>query len=167
MRIWEENGRVFFRCERAMSGEGIYKVWIRGDSGELLLGTLAPEMGHLVLGRAIWQMELCRSGCWPVRGVRCRVVIPFGTQQTDGWHWEDDPVRYVDKETAFIGEWQRMLVRRIEGGTELAMPWYRDEPIPLSALFCLAYTERIKGELCLVWKFDEQGRPQSEDAEAR
>ena len=160
LRFWEDAGRVFFRCERAADGEGIYKVWIRGDGGEMLLGTLAPEGEKLVLGRAIWQMELRRSGCWPVRGGRCCLAVPFGNRAGDGWYWEEDPSRYVDQETAALGEWQRMLVcKRGKGGVQLAIPWHRDKPIPLSALFCLAWTERIWGELCLVWKFDEQGRP--------
>ena len=159
LRVWEDGGRVFFRCERALSRDGIYKVWVWGDGGEILLGTMIPEGERLVLGRAIWQMELIRSGCWPVRGGRCRLAAPFAGKTGDGWCWEDDPARFVDAETAALGEWRRMLVRRRDSGTELAVPWRREEPIPLSALFCLAEQEQIRGEVCLVWKFDCRGRP--------
>lgn len=159
MRVWEDSGRVFFRCEREVSGEGIYKVWIRGDGGEMLLGTLAPEGNRLVLGRAVWQMELRRSGCWPLRGGKCALAVPFGNRGNDGWYWEDNPARLVDEETACLGEWRRMLARRRNDRVELAIPWRREKPIPLSALFCLAQPEQIRGELCLVWKFDPQGRP--------
>ena len=65
----------------------------------------------------------------------------------------------MDKETAYLGEWGKMLVRRLDTGKELAIPWRQDRPIPLSGLFCLAYTEEIRGEVCLVWKFDTHGRP--------
>lgn len=159
LRLWEDGGRVFFRCERGLSGEGIYKVWIWGDGGEMLLGTLAPEGDKLVLGRAVWQMELRRCGCWPVRGGRCRLAVPFGTRQPDGWYWEDDPARFVDEETAHLGEWRRMLARRTKEGAELAIPWRREESIPLAALFCLARVEQIRGECCLAWKFDSGGKP--------
>ena len=160
MRLWEDSGRVFFRCERAMSRDGIYKVWVRGDGGEILLGTLAPEGDRLVLGRAIWQMELRRGGCWPVRGGRCCLAVAFGSKaDRDGWYWEEEPARFVDKETAQMGEWQRMLARKREDGVELAVVWNAERPLPLAALFCLARSEQIRGELCLVWKFDGQGRP--------
>lgn len=159
IRIWEDSGRVFFRCERSLSRDGIYKVWICGDRGDMLLGTLVPEGERLVLGRTVWQMELLRCGCWPVRGGRCRLAVPFGARQTDGWYWEEDPARLVDRETARLGEWRRMLARRTDNGVELAAPWHREEPIPLSALFCLAWTENIQGETCLVWKFDQHGKP--------
>ena len=159
MRVWEDAGRVFFRCERALSREGIYKVWVCGDGGEMLLGTLVPEGERLVLGRAVWQMELRRSGCWPVKGGRCCLTMPFGGHRTDGWYWEENPARFVDKETACLGEWSKMLVRRLDTGTELAFPWRQEKSIPLSGLFCLACTEEIRGEVCLVWKFDTHGRP--------
>ena len=159
LRVWEDAGRVFFRCERSLSGDGIYKVWIWGDGGEMLLGTLVPEGDRLILGRAIWQMELRRSGCWPVRGGRCRLAVPFSTRQPDGWYWEEDPARFVDRETVEIGEWRRMLARKTKEGTKLALPWRREESIPLAALFCLAGVEQIRGECCLVWKFDSAGKP--------
>ena len=110
-------------------------------------------------GRAVWQMELRRSGCWPVRGGCCRLAVPFGARPTDGWYWEENPVRLVDGETAGRGEWRRMLCRRTADTTELAVPWHREQPLPLSALFCLARTGIVRGEVCLIWKFDGQGRP--------
>ena len=159
LRMWEDAGRVFFRCERALNREGLYKVWIRGDGGELLLGTLVPEGDRLMLGRAVWPMELRRCGCWPVRGGRCNMVFRFQNQTGDGWRWEQNPQQFVDAETAHMGEWRAMLCYKGKDELWLACPLQKDRPIPLAALFCLAKPQRIRGDLCLVWRFDGRGRP--------
>lgn len=159
IKMWEEAGKVFFRCERELSRAGLYKVWIGGDGGELLLGTLVPEGGCLRLLRAMWPMELRRSGCWPVRSARCRMTYPFSGGGHDGWRWVERPQEFVDAETAGLGEWCPMLYYK--GTDELCLAWpvRRDVPVPLAALFCLARSRFIRGELCLVWRFDAQGRP--------
>ena len=159
LRMWEDAGRVFFRCERTLSSEGIYKVWIGGDRGEMLLGTLIPEGERLVLGRAVWQMELRRCGCWPVRWGCCRLAVPFGNRQSDGWHWEEHPEQYVDCETAQLGEWRRMLVKKQGDALYLAWPVRETETVPLTALICLAQPTCIRGEMRLVWRFDGNGKP--------
>lgn len=159
LRIWEDSGRVFFRCERPLSRDGLYKVWIRGDGGEMLLGTLVPEGESLVLGRAVWPVELRRCGCWPVRGGRCVMAFPFQNRQGDGWRWEDNPQRFVDEETAKLGQWRRMLLYKGKGELYLACPLRKELPVPLTALICLAKPELIRGELCLLWRFDSRGKP--------
>lgn len=159
LRVWEDAGRVFFRCERPVSREGLYKVWIRGDGGEMLLGTLVPEGGRMVLGRAVWPMELRRCGCWPVRGGRCDLAFRFQSRQGDGWCWEEQPSKLVDEETAKMGDWQRMLCHKGKDELFLACPVRKDRPVPLTSLICLAKPGRIRGEHCLIWRFDGCGKP--------
>ena len=160
IRFWEEGARVFFRCERELSTDGIYKVWLRGDEGGMLLGALVPEGGMLRLCRTLSVAELRRCGCWPVRGARCVMAYSFGRKNGgDGWYWEEDPGRFVDRETRMLGEWSRMLCRKIPDGTELAYPVRGNTPIQLVHLFCLAQLRQVRGEMCLVWRFSADGTP--------
>lgn len=158
--FWEENGRVFFRCEREADCSGLYKVWVCGAGGEFLLGTLVPDGDTLVLNRAVWLVELRRAGCWPVRGANCRLAYSFPKpQQQTQWYWEEHPQHLVDTETARVGEWGRMLVCREGDELRLAFPLKLSRALPLSALICLASPGNIAGDLCLIWRFDRQGRP--------
>lgn len=159
LRLWEEGGRVFFRCERPLSREGLYKVWIRGDSGEMLLGTLVPEGGQLMLCRTLWGAEVRRCGCWPVRSARCEMAFPFQQRRQNGWYWEERPQTLVDAETARLGEWRGMFCYKGEGELFLASPLRRESPVPLSHLFCLAVPGTVWGERCLIWRFDGEGKP--------
>ena len=159
LRFREEGGQVSFRCERPLDRDGIYKVWLRGGGGELLLGTLAPEGELLTLTRVLQLGQLYRCGCWPVRGVCCRLAWSFSERQQRGWQWEEHPECLVDAETARVGEWDRMLLCREERGFSLAFPLKQQRPVPLTALICLAKAGKIGGEVCLVWRFDREGRP--------
>ena len=159
LRLWEDGGRVFFCAQRELNRDGLYKVWLRGDGGEMLLGTMAPEGGLLTLRRTLSPMQLQQCGCRPVRGARCRMVYSFGGEQSDGWRWEEHPEHLVDAETARVGEWCRMLYFKCIDGIYLAWPVRRDCPVPLTALICLASVEKIRGETCLVWAFDREGVP--------
>ena len=160
LRIWEENGRVFFKIECELHRDGLYKVWIRGDRGEVMLGTLVPEGEKMTLCRAFSPGELSRCGCWPVRDARCAKAYSFQREkQGDGWSLEEDPGRFVNEETRKLGEWRRMLYRKNDGWLELAYPVRKDAPLPLSHLFCLAMPTRIRGEICLIWRFNQDGEP--------
>lgn len=159
VRLREEGGRVSFRCRRAADNRGIYKVWLRGGGGELLLGTLAPEGDGLTLTKTLAIAQLQRCGCWPVRGAVCRLSWMFPAGQQGNWRWEEHPEKLVDAETARVGEWSPMLLHRDEDGIELAVPLSRKHPLSLSALICLARAGKIGGELCLIWRFDRMGHP--------
>lgn len=161
LTLWEEGPRVLFRCERGLSTDGIYKVWIRGDGGEMLLGALVPEGGVLSLCRTLSVMELRRCGCWPVRRARCVMTCQFARRGNGpaGWYWEEEPARFVDGETRALGEWCRMLCRKNQNGTQLACPVGGNPPIPLVHLFCLAQVQQLRGETFLVWQFLPDGTP--------
>ena len=158
---WEEGERVCFRCETPLRKDGIYKVWLRGDGGELLLGTLMPEGEGMILCRAVSRQELRRCGCWPVRSVGCVMTYSFRQQRNraDGWYWEQDPGHLVDEETGKLGTWQPMLCRKEKAGIALAWPVKGDAPIPLVHLFCLAEIRQIRGEMHFLWHFNANGGP--------
>ena len=51
-------------------GEGLYRAYLRGESGKQLdLGTLLPQGNGRRLQRSLPIAELKRRGCWPVTGL--------------------------------------------------------------------------------------------------
>lgn len=157
LQIREEGERVLLRCEYPMERSGLFKVWIRGEGGERLLGTLVPEGDCLRLCRTFWRGELRREGCWPIISGRCRMVYAF--PEGEAWYWEADPGKLVSPEVAQSVEWQGMLCCRKKAGVELALPYQSGMEIPLSALVCLARLRTVQGRNCLVWCFNERGEP--------
>ena len=149
---------IDFVCLYPIRRDGIYKVWMRGDGGELLLGTLIPEGERLALRRRISSDTLRRCGCFPVRGAYRVCTQSFGMRSAPGWYREACPQQFVDAGTRQLGVWRPMLCRKGEGWTELA--WRMDGgELPMSHLFCLARPVRIGEELYLVWRFRGDGMP--------
>ena len=72
---------LFVRGVCPMRGEGLVKLWLKGAEGRLLLGTLIPEHGCLVLNRSLTIAEARRVGAWPPDGVESQLIWPFRTNQ--------------------------------------------------------------------------------------
>ena len=157
LQVWEEGERVFLRCERPLDRSGLFKVWVRGDGGEQLLGTLAPEGERLLLCRTLLRREMQWEGCWPVRGGCCNMVYTF--PEVENWYWEADPRRLVAPEVVRAGEWRGMLCSKGKNGIQLAIPFQCGAAIPLTGLICLAQFRKVRGKECLVWYFNEKGQP--------
>ena len=63
LTLRREGARVRMEAERSEDGQGLYKVWLHGDhGGKLLLGTLVPEQGRLMLRRTL-PVEIGRASC--------------------------------------------------------------------------------------------------------
>ena len=73
---WDEL-RLSVRAVCPLRGEGLVKLWLVGETGRMLLGTLIPDRGRLTLSRCLTIAELCRKGAWPPAGVESMVVWPF------------------------------------------------------------------------------------------
>lgn len=152
----------FVRCEatRVNDGQGIYKVWLTGAGGNLLLGTLAPERGMLHLCRRVSRDSLARAGCWPVVGGRSVLAFSF---VRSGWVREAADRRMTDP---VLRQSVRGVSARIRGETDgfrLAVPFDTARPFPLTPVFCFARVEPVEGQLCAVFCFDGQGRPRMQD----
>lgn len=95
LSLEEEGLRVHLRAVCPDDGRGLYKVWVRGRGGSLLLGTLTPENGRLALSRTLSRSTLGQAGCWPVTGGNTVLVFPFTEQSEEGepWRPEPDPAR--------------------------------------------------------------------------
>lgn len=142
---------------RPNDDRGLYKVWIRGGRGRLLLGTLVPDGQGLGLGRRLSRSELERTGCWPVTGGE--TVLAFSFEHSH-WKREEHPEGMVKDVVLRQGlRGQSVLLRRRESGFCLAAEYRPGRPFPLPALFCLCAVERVEGAMCAVFYFDGEGNP--------
>ena len=81
----EQVGRVFLDWDdlwltvraELRRGEGLYKLWLQGDGGGLLLGTPAPEGRWLTLCRRISIAQARRAGVWPPTGAAALLTFPY------------------------------------------------------------------------------------------
>lgn len=159
LTVREEGVRVRLEAVRPDNGLGVYKVWVRGAGGRMLLGTLEPENGLLRLGRTLSRRSLEQAGCWPVSGGEAVLAVPLRPAGS-GWRREERPGRLLEdavlRESAGEGA---LLLRWEEGGFSLAAAYDPDRPFPLAPLFCLGHVEDVGGRLHLVYCFDNAGRP--------
>ncbi len=167
LAVREDGAQVRFSAQRRTDGAGLYKVWVRGAGGEMLLGTLAPEGPRLRLERAMSRDSLERAGCWPVTGGRTVLAFSFAPQgkaERPGWRWEQRPGRRlrdpVLRECA--DGWGPMLVREDGQGFWLAAPLDVSRPFPMAALFCLGHVVRVDGQTHVAFRFDSRGEPSAE-----
>ena len=163
LTLEEEGIRVRLWAVRPDDGRGLYKVWVRGRGGSLLLGTLIPERGRLALSRTLSRSTLEQAGCWPVTGGNSVLVFSFTdhTEKGEEWRPEPDPARLCRDPLL------RTLLRGRTGffsgeeGEEhlLAAPFSLQKEFPLPVLFCLAQVEERAGRRWLGWRFDRAGDP--------
>lgn len=99
LTLEEEGIRVRLWAVRPDDGRGLYKVWVRGRGGSLLLGTLIPERGRLALSRTLSRSTLEQAGCWPVTGGNSVLVFSFTdhTEKGEEWRPEPDPAPAVQR----------------------------------------------------------------------
>lgn len=165
LSVRQEGPRAVLEAERQDDGRGLYKVWLTGRAGDMLLGTLMPEGGRLYLRRALPVGELERLGLWPVERAESRLVFSFGGEgryaPPPGWSWERDPARLLGDPLlrAAAGRLRRALFRREGEGFALAAPWRSGEEFPLTPLFCFAHPAELAGERWAVFHFSRRGCP--------
>ena len=157
LTVWEDGQLVQLQAFRPDDGRGLYKVWVRGTNGRLLLGTLAPEGDGLRLRRRLARTQLERSGCWPITGGE--TVLSFSFERAQ-WSREAHPERLVkDVVLCRALNGQTVLLRRREGELCLAAPFDPARPFPLTPLFCFAEIRRVEGKAQAVFSFDRDGNP--------
>lgn len=157
LTLREEGVWVRLEAVRPNDAKGLYKVWLHGDGGRMLLGTLAPEGEGLRLRRRLSRSELEQRGCWPVAGGEAVLAFAF---ESSSWQQEEHPERRLADCVlrSSIGG-RPMLLRRREDGFCLASPYDPGRPFPLTALFCLSRLERVSGKPHAVFYFDREGNP--------
>ena len=153
----EDGARVEICGQIADPGDGLYRAVLTGDCGELSLGVMEPRDGMLTLRRRPELCEVARVG-----GGRCiRVGCSFSFGKTRAWIRSDEPANLVHDEflRQRLARQPYAWWRRREDGISVALPLKTDAPFPLDALFCFARVERVEGEVCVIYAFDECGKP--------
>ena len=165
LEVRQDNGQVHFSVSRSLDGAGLYKAWVFGHQGEMLLGTLIPSGRFLQLERTISTDALSRSGCWPVSGGKTAMVYSFDqADQFDSppaWRWEHRPGRLFQDDVLAESAcaWGSMLYRKEQDGFSLAAPFDPHRPFPMSVLFCFCKILPIDGQPHAVFAFDQDGHP--------
>lgn len=132
-------------------GDGLYRAFLQGPAGELLLGVLEPAGAELRLCRRFYSRDVAALGT-PLRGESRR---SFAFEGGDHWRETVCPMELFREEflrrrlkTIRRAWWRREGERLI-----LALPLERGRPFPLEALFCLAQIRRVEGRTCAVYAF--------------
>ena len=156
LQVERQGLRTVFRTRLSLSG--LYKLRLRGEGGDCLLGTLVPEGTDLTLERTVSNALLREKGVergqWAeLEGAELRP--PSG-------RWQP-----VDRlELPGMEEELRCGIRRIPGGVwrregryiRVCCPWQVGQRIPCMPLFCFACWSSQKGGT-LSWFLDESGKP--------
>ena len=155
--VREDGVRVEICAEIRDPGDGLYRAVLTGERGELSLGVMEPQDGMLTLRRRPERCEVARVG--EGRCIRVGCAFPFGKKSV--WTRTDEPVQLVrddflrDRLARQSYAWWRRSGEEIL----MALPLRADAPFPMESMFCLACVERVEGELCVVYAFDENGVP--------
>lgn len=174
LTVREEGSRVALEAGLPDDKRGLYKVYLRGNSGRFLLGTLMPEHGRLGLKRTLPLDELIRRGVWPVQSTEIELAFSFGQKpHTDfsvpGWHRENEPARLLgDRVLSRAAAGLRGVLYQREGtGFALAAPFRQSEDFPLPPLFCFANIETMGQREYAVFHFNGHGCPIFQNKENR
>lgn len=141
----------------------LFKAWLIGKRGRILLGTLIPEGGALRLHRSIEISQLERQGAWPPTGAEILAAYSLTTRHPPkGWCLQNEPWKMSE-----LGEFRSSVqnfpwcfLRKNAKGIQIAIPWELGKTFPLSQLFCLASIKQFDGDLYLTFCFSAQGKPE-------
>lgn len=147
---------TWFSARCPLPGEGLWCAWAVGDRGELRLGVLEPEGTQGVIRRRF-------SGrlTAPLGRVLRGEARPAGAGEREDWVPAPAP------DQLFRAPWLRQrlsgtrgaLTRQAGSVRQLALPYDRERPFPLTTLFCFAQLRRIGGAFYAVYAFDGEERP--------
>lgn len=167
LRAERQGLRTVFRADCPAWDEGIRKVWLRGDRGNLLLGTLVPEGDRLRLGRTISNamlrekgLEYCQRA--EIEGTMGQPAPQKQSRPAQESRWLPvarlslpgmDPALAEAIRSMKNGVW-----RREPEGICVCCPWQIGQRMPCMPIFCFASYSTRRGGM-LTWFLDEQGKP--------
>lgn len=174
--VRQDGERVICQAIGGIGRAGLYKAWLQGPAGKILLGTLIPEGGTLRLRRVMEVSQLEARCGWPPTGAEISLVGAEDIRQekTGGWQWAKRPEKMVgDREVAqMLRGLGQVLYKKEKQGFLFAIPYSLQRPYPLTALFCLSTLGQINGQWYAIFSFSPHGYPQlmhnfSDDGENR
>ena len=158
--VCPQGARTELRCSMGDPGDGLYRVFLLGERGELPLGVLAPEGSRLALCRRLYSRDVAALG--PLLRGEARRSFRFqegpAPAEQPLWHETHCPAqlfqsRFLQSRLRSIGRawWRREGVLLV-----LALPLEERKPFPLEALFCLGRVQCVDGIQCVVYTFREE-----------
>ena len=162
LRCWEQEVRTTFSFRCASPGPGLYKAYLIGEQGSILLGTPMPEGNCLTFGRTLTHPAMKACGAFPpLRGELTLASDGGPVQVPRGWSaLREGEVPALDEALSRSFRALPQLWRREEAdGFVLAVPWRPGQEIPVPALICFAQMQSLDGRCCLLFAFDHKGRP--------
>ena len=161
--VRQEGECALCRAMRTSDIGGLYKAWLLGPNGErVLLGTLIPEGGALLLRRSIPVARLRQQCVWPPAGGEIVMAYSFTEPSAPaGWSVEKDPARKMGDPVLeqAAGQLHSPLTREDTQGFSLAILYSEKTPFPMAPAFCFARLERLNGQMYAVFHFSQAGFP--------
>ena len=162
LRCWDQEVRTVFSVRCACPRAGLYKIYLSGGDGSLLLGTPMPEGSFLTLSRTLTHQALRQAGAFPpLRGELAPassgepVLIPSG--------WQTPPPGRLDQLDPLLREVFQSLPlfwsQDLPDGFSLAVPWRSGQAVPATPLICFAVMKNLEGRCCLLFEFGADGTP--------
>ena len=146
--------RVLCRCRKRE--DGLYRFYLSGAKGELLLGVAEP------IGNA---MEcVCRVTLRQIEalGEAERVVLrrsfSFDTAEKQTFRAVLPP-RLIERFPDLAGRTDILCAEETDGGYRIAVPFRPNAPLALTACFCLMRLETVQGTPYAVLTLDAEGEP--------
>lgn len=138
-------------------GDGLYRVVLIGERGEMPLGVMEPDGAALKLRRRPYRRDVASLG----KILRGEARRSFTFAAARSWRRTERPAEL------FESRWLReglkncgpALWRREQGMLRLALSYDPKAAFPLEKLFCLARVERIDGKRWVVYTFDREEQP--------
>lgn len=149
--------------------EGLWCVWVIGETGELRLGILEPQGEFGRIRRRFSRQSIkplgillrgeIRPNTPPEAEVQeVQTKIETETEAEQDWSNQDFPAELVswiaDRKSISGAVW-----RRTKECFFLAIPYESNRPFPLSKLFCFAQVQQFRGKRHAIFTFDLKGRP--------
>lgn len=143
---------TWFTVRASLPEEGLWCAWAIGSEGELRLGVLEPAGDCVTIRRRFSERLVSPLG--RLLGGEIRPVS--GKQET----WES----VAEPDRLFRTPWLRKQLHRRKGiltrqsGARrlVAIPYDKDNPFPLAAMFCFAALEVIEEKKYLIFAFDDK-----------
>lgn len=151
--------RMEIRASLPAPGDGLYRVVLIGERGEMALGVMEPDGGELKLRRRPYRRDVAALGDI-LRGEARRSFVFAGN---GAWRKTQRPAEL------FASQWLRddlehsgpALWRRERGMLRVAFPYDPHRAFPLEKLFCFASVEKLEGMYWAVYTFDRKENPRS------
>lgn len=147
--------------------EGLWCVWVIGETGELRLGILEPQGEFGRIRRRFSRQSLQPLGVLlrgevrpntPSESEVQEIPAKIETEAEQNWSNQDFPAELTswiaDRKSISGAVW-----RRTEERFFLAIPYESNRPFPLSKLFCFAQVQQFRGKTHVIFTFDWKGRP--------